>query len=177
MTIPTTHLRNKALLAAVIDRIEHDGTLSQMENTEKPAPTGFTCWNQVSWQSLVQVTADRCGTALCAAGYTAELAGRKWLVTLDSDGIPLLCGEPTNWTTAFYNTGYVLADESDPADEIATACGHQVVHVRDAALRLLGLEPQSVFDINGHLLNVPHPLFAPGNKVADLRAWLDRLPD
>ncbi|MEV0236816.1 hypothetical protein [Nonomuraea sp. NPDC050786] len=176
MTTPTTHLRNKALLAAVIGRIEHDGTLTEVCAAEEPAPNGFTCWNQLTWQNLVEV-AERCGTALCAAGYTAELAGRKWLVTVAQDGTPLLCGEPTNWTTAFCHTGYVLADESDPADEVKTVCGHRVVRVQDAAMRLLGLKPQAAYDRNGYPLNVPHPLFAPGNTVADLRAWLDRLAD
>ncbi|MCF6467305.1 hypothetical protein FAF44_02610 [Nonomuraea sp. MG754425] len=177
MTNSTTHLRNRSLLAAVIERIEHDGTLSQIENAEEPAPNGFTCWSQVGWQSLIQMSANRCGTSLCAAGYTAELADRKWLVTISADGTPLLDGEPTNWTTAFYNTGYVLADESDPEGALATICGQKVVHVRDAALRLLGLEPQAVFNDKGNLLGVPHPLFAPGTTIADLRAWLDRLPD
>ncbi|MEV1003348.1 hypothetical protein [Nonomuraea sp. NPDC050202] len=175
--IPATALRSpKNLLAAVVARIEHDGTLWDIEDTEEPAPNTFTCWGQRSWQQLIRL-ADRCGTTLCAAGYTADLAGRKWLVTVGDDGGALLAGEPTTWDTASYNTGYVLAEESDPEHEVITVSGHRVVRVQDVAVRLLGLERQTVYGKFGNPLDVPHPLFAPDNTLDDLKAWLDRLPD
>ncbi|MGR6921248.1 hypothetical protein ACU635_43990 [[Actinomadura] parvosata] len=176
MTTPAPHLRNRALLAAVIARIEHDGTLWEIKGTEKLAPNTFTCWNQKSWQQLIHL-ADRCGTTLCAAGYTADLAGRQWLVTVGDDGGALLAGEPTTWDTASNNTGYVLADESDPEHEVITVSGHRVVRVQDAAMRLLSLDRQEVRAVGGAPLDVPHPLFAPDNTLDDLKAWLDRLPD
>lgn len=174
-TIPAALSSPKALMAAIIDRIERDGSLNE-RRAEPPPADGFTCWNQNNWH-LLTIVDDRCGTALCAAGYTVELAGRKWLVTVSPDGNTLLGGEPTDWYTACLHSGYVIADETDPHHQVITMCGHRVVRVEDLALRLLGLEPQAVYDQDGDLLGVSHPLFAPSNTLADLRAWLDRLPD
>ncbi|SEU46813.1 hypothetical protein [Nonomuraea wenchangensis] len=172
MNTPTAHLRNRALLAAIIDRIETDtAALGRLEASEEP----FTSWYQGYWREHITRN-GRCGTNLCAAGYAIELTGGTWLTTRTTEGTFLAGRLLPDYQSSWW-AEYVLADDTDPEDEITVIDGNRVVKAEDRAMRLLGLERSwDGFDADDEHDIELHPLFRGHNTLDDLRGWLDRLP-
>lgn len=117
-------LRGLPLLDAVISQIE----------------THPERWHQGDW---------RCGSGLCVAGWTAELAGGRWL---ESD--------PESWASHM-----LVPEPDDPDDEVRAVHGiGQGVGVAERAQRLLGLEGYEASE-----------LFAGANDLSDIKAVRNRI--
>lgn len=85
-----------------------------------------TSWDQSEW---------RCGTGMCLAGWTATLAGGTWADSPTSSWAP-----------------YLEVDEDDDPNAIEELDpGHPVIHVRDRAQALLGLDTAEACELfNGY---------------------------
>lgn len=148
-TTAPVSLRCGPLFWLAIDRIDADGEIT--DNRENPEPgVCFTRWDQSSWRRFIFGT-NRCGTALCLAGYICELTGARWLVTTDEQGNPLLGGQPINDIDE-YALQLVIAEDDDPEEDVDIYLGVRVVFASRRAVRLLGLERTDS--------DIDHPLFS-----------------
>ncbi|MDP9843350.1 hypothetical protein [Streptosporangium lutulentum] len=137
-TIKTSpvELRGADLFWYAMDRIKEDGAL---RTAERPGRGSFyTRWHQGTWRCLVGD--DRCGTALCLAGYVCYITRGKWLLTTDGNGNLFLNGKPHQPGNT-YSEDLLLAEPDDNENWVRPWGDGSILAITAAerALRLLGL--------------------------------------
>ncbi|MEV4748972.1 hypothetical protein AB0K21_21560 [Streptosporangium sp. NPDC049248] len=133
-------LRGAALFWHVMDTfIRPQAELGYSADERCLAKAGEIRWDQDQWRLLIGE--NRCGTAMCLAGYISHVAGGRWLITPAGDGTLLLNGELTILGYG-YAQQMLHAEDGDDVDAIDTDAfqGVRAVSAADRALRLLGLD-------------------------------------
>ncbi|WP_433235279.1 hypothetical protein ACQPYK_25070 [Streptosporangium sp. CA-135522] len=160
-TIPEiTDLRGSALFWHVMDILKGLPPVA-------PGACG-TGWDQDQWRRIRQ-SDDRCGTAMCLAGWMCHVTGGRWLVTYDTSGKRFLNGKPCDKPLEAYEE-YLLVEHFDEkgGQHVIKMDGHddvRVISAADRALTLLGVD--SVDTDSGWL-------FSGGNDYEDLE-WIGRI--
>lgn len=109
-------------------------------------------WEQDYW---------RCGTAMCIAGWTAEMAGGEWVTRRSGTGVL---------------AEYLVATADDLEESvIGLAHGREPgrIHVADRAARLLGFYSEMCAALGNP--DDERDLFGEGNTLADIKQMRDDL--
>jgi hypothetical protein len=140
-------MTNKVLLAAVMERIEHESRewLARLDGAENPrARVPRLRWFQGRWGVATLLDGEtgpqECNTAFCFAGWTAVLAGGQIL-----------------WSPAFSGAGELSAHE---------------LKTPDGRYQMIRHYAQLQLQIDDRVADL---LFSPYNELADLRAMVAEL--
>lgn len=135
---------NKSLLRDTLDVVQQEYVRRELDEPSR--------WTQAEWRlpEFVRVEdgePDRCGSAMCFAGWAAQLDGGHWLLEKEAD----------RRVFPWASNDLLLAAADDPADRVIRVLQHLpygqtevfATSARDRAMRLLGLtqlEADRLFD-------------------------------
>lgn len=127
-----------------------DATMAEVRKAAR-RKTGQV-WDQNHWRAPLGDSTGECGTAMCFAGWAAQLDGGRWL----------------SWREEW---AWLRARKGE-TPEVVTPDGQPLVHVRERAERRLGLTEQEASE----LFSVRNTLSDLSRLVRDIKSGKTRQP-